>query len=758
MSLVTGGAVALGKAIFNATDPITQIKTGLEELATAQENLDKSNSVIELANQYQQLREKTQDATLTSDELQAAQAELDEVRRQLSEATDGAISAEGEYNTELDNTVNTEKDLAEVERERLNIDIYSSLIDRANDYRNALEDQELIQANIERKEHRRAEAEDNLAEATAKATEELQKNGEVSRGTSKSVDMAADTAKMYSDQVNDLKSELSESEGVTEQYEQELVGLINDGYISAEEAAATLKISQEELAEIMDRVAKETENAENETEDLGDTSEGTADKLDEEAQAAEESADAIMDVAYAAVDARYAGGDLREAYEELSSELEGLREEGDKELIQLAEEQLALLDHAATVQELATSYAELGITSTGSLSDMATFLISTGTSVDEFASNVSSMRDSVVNSFQKIVDENSITASQMGSALSANLETMKQWGNDVKALWDQAYAEQDFAVMNYINYLAQTGGPEYAAAMREFASGGYEELKAQAYQWEEIGGLSVQYEANGMWANQYLAEQAASDVGYGAIDRYMGSYNSADTQSMGSESVERTIDGMKSQTSAVKTSAQQQTDAIMTIWTNAAPGFQSIGLSATQSIAGGLSSGQPYVTSAANLLAQAAKTAAGSISFYSVGYNMAQGIANGLYGGSSLIKSAAISVARSALSSAKSELGINSPSRVFRDEVGEMMGEGMALGLEDSMRRIEQAARLVSNNAYGAVARNMALSNAGSNMTNRQYTVSPTIYVYGAPGQDENVLAEKIMAKINTSLIRRSMS
>lgn len=811
VAALSGGIYALVTNIRDAHDPVLQLQNAIDGVNTAQESLSTSQNIIDLATRYEELRAKMSDTSLSASELSSVESELDGVRSQLSSATGGAVSTEGDYNSELDQTVAIQKTLAEIEKDRAKTEIYDYLIEGSNDYKYALEELEQAESDLEAAQEQRdisakayAEGTDETYQGLLDTVEEIQgklDEGLIDTSTVEGAEMMRESLDMLEDSVNALRTDgeeirfdnfaeaasyienmdystqdaadsLEEAEGQiteldgkikelsdqTSSYDKVLLNLVDSGLVSADEIAGILEISVEDLEERLDECRNTTDDSANSTEDLGDAADGTADKLDEEAQAAEESADAIMDVARAAVEARYSGGDLREAYEELSSELEGLREEGDQELIQLAEEQLALLDHAATVQELATSYAELGITSTGSLSDMATFLISTGTSVDEFASNVSSMRDSVVNSFQKIVDENSITASQMGSALSANLGTMKQWGNDVKALWDQAYAEQDFAVMNYINYLAQTGGPEYAAAMREFASGGYEELKAQAYQWEELGGLSVQYEANGMWANQYLAEQAASDVGYGAIDSYMGSYNSADTQSMGSESVERTIDGMKSQTSAVKTSAQQQTDAITTIWTNAAPGFQSIGFSATQSIAGGLSSGQPYVTSAANLLAQAAKDSAGSISFYSVGYNMAQGIANGLYGGSSLIESAAISVARSALSSAKAELGIHSPSRVFRDEVGEMMGEGMALGLEDSMRRIEQAARLVSNNAYGAVARNMALSNAGSNMTNRQYTVSPTIYVYGAPGQDENVLAEKIMAKINTSLIRRSMS
>jgi len=72
----------------------------------------------------------------------------------------------------------------------------------------------------------------------------------------------------------------------------------------------------------------------------------------------------------------------------------------------------------------------------------------------------------------------------------------------------------------------------------------------------------------------------------------------------------------------------------------------------------------------------------------SIGSNIISGIAGGLSGGVGAIVSAAKQAAQSALDAAKNLLGIKSPSRVFRDEVGKMMALGMAEGFEDNLPTI----------------------------------------------------------------------
>lgn len=71
-----------------------------------------------------------------------------------------------------------------------------------------------------------------------------------------------------------------------------------------------------------------------------------------------------------------------------------------------------------------------------------------------------------------------------------------------------------------------------------------------------------------------------------------------------------------------------------------------------------------------------------SVDWGSVGMNIIKGIANGLKGAAGAIVEAAKGAAESALNAAKNFLGIHSPSRVFRDQVGKMMALGMGIGFE----------------------------------------------------------------------------
>lgn len=74
-----------------------------------------------------------------------------------------------------------------------------------------------------------------------------------------------------------------------------------------------------------------------------------------------------------------------------------------------------------------------------------------------------------------------------------------------------------------------------------------------------------------------------------------------------------------------------------------------------------------------------------NIDWASIGRNIVNGIAGGIRNFAGSIVSAAKSAAKKALNAAKSFLGIHSPSRVFRDQVGKYMALGMGEGFEDNV-------------------------------------------------------------------------
>lgn len=81
-----------------------------------------------------------------------------------------------------------------------------------------------------------------------------------------------------------------------------------------------------------------------------------------------------------------------------------------------------------------------------------------------------------------------------------------------------------------------------------------------------------------------------------------------------------------------------------------------------------------------------------SVNWGSVGLNIITGIATGIAGAAGRLVTAAVNAANNALNWVKRKLGIHSPSRVFRDQVGEMIGEGMAVGIDESASKVKKAA------------------------------------------------------------------
>nr|DAW17763.1 MAG TPA: tail tape measure [Caudoviricetes sp.] len=109
-------------------------------------------------------------------------------------------------------------------------------------------------------------------------------------------------------------------------------------------------------------------------------------------------------------------------------------------------------------------------------------------------------------------------------------------------------------------------------------------------------------------------------------------------------------------------------------------GIKILGMLAT-----GLIQAVPQLISKIPSIISQIKNAFTSINWGEVGSNIIKGIANGLKSAGGAIVEAAKSAAKSALNAAKDFLGIHSPSRVFRDQVGKMMAIGMGIGFDKNV-------------------------------------------------------------------------
>lgn len=874
----TTGVIALSDAIHKATDPTIQIKKHLEAMSVAQEKLGQADNVITLANRYDELRAKLQESTLTAEQYAEIQDELSEVRSALADATGGAVTAEGEYNSELDKTVKTQRELAEIEKERSNQDLYTEVIAGAKDYKKSLEEQKDQQDQIAKTKDRLVAADDRLESAMASVTDETKKNGKATAHSNIELQDAAICADGVRGSYNDLVNALAEMQAETTAYENKVISLVNSGFLPAEDAATLLGVSEDVLGRKMTAYWNETHKAETGTMNLAEDQLEAAEAAEQQANAEAAATKSLADVGVAAYDALNAGGDLTAAYEDLTKQAEQYTDTANAQTVADTERALKMLEVAATTQELGKAYGEMGVEIDGTLSDMAAYLVETDTSVDEFASGVQSMRDSVVNNFQSIKNENALTADEIVSNLEYNLQAQQQWSQNLSDMWAQAYADQNTNVMAYINYLAQMG-PEYAAEVQSFANAGYSKLQEAADIWSQIGEQSTSDYAAGIYMQQYLAGEAGTAIGQEALtaagnqsyddvgqqiaggtasaitsqsgvvaeagkDLGMAAHsavasiswtnlgdaiaagisngitsgegqvtgaaqdlatattsvwtsNGGKFQNSGYTAVARIRTGMMSQSGSIRQAGQTLATAVNTIWAGQAGRFQQSGRnagtriragllsltgdiraagqtlatsvqsaweammgtfyaegnSAAVNLANGIYSGRGTVTGSASNVIYAARGAMQIGGWYDLGYNISAGVASGVRGGSYLITQAANAAAQNALASAKRSLGVHSPSKVFRDEVGKMISAGMAEGITDNESMVSKAIRALNTKITGGVG-TVGMAALGPSGSCKNTTIAPVINVYGASGQNVNDLADAVADRLSR-LVRR---
>lgn len=101
-------------------------------------------------------------------------------------------------------------------------------------------------------------------------------------------------------------------------------------------------------------------------------------------------------------------------------------------------------------------------------------------------------------------------------------------------------------------------------------------------------------------------------------------------------------------------------------------------------LAGGLAKAIPQLISQIPAIVRSIWNGFTSVNWGEVGLNIITGIASGIAGAAGKLVNAAVNAAKDALNWVKDKLGIHSPSRVFRDQVGVMIGRGMAVGIDRS--------------------------------------------------------------------------
>ncbi len=119
-----------------------------------------------------------------------------------------------------------------------------------------------------------------------------------------------------------------------------------------------------------------------------------------------------------------------------------------------------------------------------------------------------------------------------------------------------------------------------------------------------------------------------------------------------------------------------------------------------------------------------------SVDWAGIGTDIINGIINGITGAASSLFSSLTNLASQALQSAKNFLGIASPSKLFKNEVGKWIPEGMAVGIEANVSSVNTAIGDMSASAASefenATAPGMTATGYTANTTAQATQTSPT--------------------------------
>lgn len=140
--------------------------------------------------------------------------------------------------------------------------------------------------------------------------------------------------------------------------------------------------------------------------------------------------------------------------------------------------------------------------------------------------------------------------------------------------------------------------------------------------------------------------------------------------------------------------------------------FGNIGKQGGSKYASGMRGASGLAGAAGKVLSDNARAKAGT-NLTSTGYNAGKGFANGIKNAAGLVATAASQLAAKAKETIEKKLGIKSPSRVFRDEIGKMVGAGFAEGIIASIPQVTKAANMMSAATVGAMS-SVPINNSNS--------------------------------------------
>lgn len=150
------------------------------------------------------------------------------------------------------------------------------------------------------------------------------------------------------------------------------------------------------------------------------------------------------------------------------------------------------------------------------------------------------------------------------------------------------------------------------------------------------------------------------------------------------------------------------------------PQIISAGIQLIGALISGLIQAIPVLAAAIPQIVTAIFTTFKNVNWGELGSNIISGIKDGVVNAAKNLASAVADAAKSALDAAKEALGIHSPSRVFRDQVGKQMAAGQLIGYEEGMEDNADAFAKASRKSVPTTIDGYIAAGSGSNRQTAQ--------------------------------------
>ena len=177
---------------------------------------------------------------------------------------------------------------------------------------------------------------------------------------------------------------------------------------------------------------------------------------------------------------------------------------------------------------------------------------------------------------------------------------------------------------------------------------------------------------------------------------------------IGKQAITAIKNGIISMVGAVRSAGTNVMQAIVNALMSLPSKLLSLGRSGVSGLANGIRAAAGLVrsgiTTVINALIAVVRSAPSKM--LALGKNIVQGIANGIRNAASAVVNALGNVVSNAINAAKKKLGIASPSKVFRDAVGQWIPEGIAVGITSNADSVQESINSLVD------LKNLGISNA----------------------------------------------